>query len=223
MAGVPEPQSVDSSRPYGAASWALIGVAGVFLGPGASTASGVLLWNRRNGVSGSAVAAAVERKPDVLPLASASSSPGKLRSATLHHRLGVATHRSGSPFPGTGWFGIVGVLALIGSLRVCPRPVVLAAAVLASAANIVYPGGPAPPLGWEGVNTSFGGIGSDTDDPVASFKVARAAPDHSEAGEAGEPSGGVIPHRPRKKGAPGAPTSDPPAFAERGRLVFGLE
>ena len=29
-----------------------------------------------------------------------------------------------------------------------------------------------PPSGWEGVNTSFGGTGSDTEDPVVSFKAA---------------------------------------------------
>ena len=69
-------------------------------------------------------------------------------------------------------FGIVGILGLTGALRVHPRPVILAAAVLATAANIVYPGDPAPPSGWEGVNTSFGGTGSDTEDPVASFKAA---------------------------------------------------
>jgi apolipoprotein N-acyltransferase len=79
---------------------------------------------------------------------------------------------AGVLFPGTGWFGIVGVLALIGSLRVCPRPVIFAAAVLATAANIVYHGDPAPPPGWEGVNTSFDSIGSDTADPVSAYQAA---------------------------------------------------
>jgi hypothetical protein len=157
---------------YGAASWPLIGVAALFLGPGASTASGVLLWL--------AATALLAAPWPLLWSANLTACLWRAPAAVLASCvpplciIGWASPltAAGVLFPGTGWFGIVGVLALIGSLRVCPRPVILAAAVLATAANIVYPGDPAPPFGWEGVNTSFGGIGSDTDDPVAAFQAA---------------------------------------------------
>ncbi len=157
---------------YGAASWPLIGVAALFLGPGASIASGVLLWLAATAVLAApwpllwspSTTACLWRAPAAV-LASCVPPLCIIGWASPLTAAGVL-------FPGAGWFGIVGVLALIGSLRLCPRPVILAAAVLATAANILYPGDPAPPPGWEGVNTSFGGIGPDADDPVASFKVA---------------------------------------------------
>ena len=157
---------------YGAASSPLIGVAALFLGPGASTASGVLLWL--------AATALLAGPWPLLWSASPTSCLWRAPAAVLTSCvpplciIGWASPltAAGVLFPGAGWLGIIGTLALTGSLRARPRPVLLAAVVLAAAANIVYPGDPAPPLGWEGVDTSFNEVGSDTDDPVASFKAA---------------------------------------------------
>ncbi len=156
---------------YGAASWPLIGVAALFLGPGASTASGVMIWL--------AATALLAAPWPLLWSASPNSCLWRVPAAVLASCvpplciIGWASPltAAGVLFPGTGWFGIVGVLALIGLLRVCPRPVILAAAALATAANFLYPGDPAPPAGWEAVDTTFGGLGSDADDPVAAFQA----------------------------------------------------
>ncbi len=157
---------------YGAASWPLIGVAALFLGPGASTASGVLLWL--------AATALLAAPCPLLWGASRKSCLWRAPAAVLASCvpplciIGWASPltAAGVLFPGTGWFGIVGVLALAGSLRAHPRTAILAGSILAATTNIVYPGDPAPPPGWEGVDTSFDGLGSDTEDPAAAFQAA---------------------------------------------------
>lgn len=81
---------------------------------------------------------------------------------------------AGILFPGTAWFGLVLALAFIAVSPVRPREACSSLAIIAIISNLLYPGTPPPPARWEGVNTTFGGLGLESSSPVAEFSAAEA-------------------------------------------------
>ena len=80
---------------------------------------------------------------------------------------------AGILFPGTAWLGLILILAFAGLFPLHPRISSVLVLVLAAIANVVYPGIPPPPAGWEAINTTFGGIGLEPSNPVIEFNAAQ--------------------------------------------------
>ena len=77
---------------------------------------------------------------------------------------------AGVLFPGTAWVGLIGTLALVPLLVLFPLRTVALAAILALLANSFYKP-PAPPVGWQAINTQFGGAGQADPDFLAEFNA----------------------------------------------------
>jgi apolipoprotein N-acyltransferase len=77
---------------------------------------------------------------------------------------------AGVLFPGTAWFGFILTLALIPMLARFPLTTAALAATLAFATNESYKP-PAPPPGWQAINTEFGGAGQGDPDFLAEFSA----------------------------------------------------
>ena len=75
-----------------------------------------------------------------------------------------------SLIPGTAWVGLIGTLALVPLLVLFPLRTVALAAILALLANSFYKP-PAPPPGWQAINTQFGGAGQADPDFLAEFNA----------------------------------------------------
>jgi apolipoprotein N-acyltransferase len=77
---------------------------------------------------------------------------------------------AGVLFPGTAWFGLTFVLALVPLFGRFPLQTAASAAIVALLANSFYV--PATlPAGWEAVNTQFGGAGQSDPDFLAEFNA----------------------------------------------------
>jgi hypothetical protein len=81
---------------------------------------------------------------------------------------------AGILFPGTAWFGLLLVLAFAALSPIRARKACCLLVFFALIANILYPGSPLPPAGWEGINTTFGGIGLESSSPLVEFSAAEA-------------------------------------------------
>lgn len=81
---------------------------------------------------------------------------------------------AGVLFPGTGWAGLILTLALFGALAVRPLSALAGTLCLALICNISFPGDPAVPQDWKGVNTQFGGSGLDAADYRTAYRDALA-------------------------------------------------
>jgi predicted amidohydrolase len=91
---------------------------------------------------------------------------------------------AGFLFPGTAWTGLLSFALLCGGLCTViersrsaagfstPRMSFVAFVFIAINAHVRYPGDPAPPSGWEGVNTSFGAIAHGSASPVFEYTTA---------------------------------------------------
>jgi hypothetical protein len=77
---------------------------------------------------------------------------------------------AGVLFPGTAWVGLIGTLALVPLLVLFPLRTMALAAILALLANSFYKA-PAPPAGWQAINTQFGGAGQADPDFLAEFNA----------------------------------------------------
>jgi hypothetical protein len=75
---------------------------------------------------------------------------------------------AGVLFPGTGWFGLLGTLALLPLLGRFPLGTTVLAVILALLANGFYKP-PALPEGWQAINTQLGGTGQGDPDFLAEF------------------------------------------------------
>ncbi len=159
---------------YAAASSIIIPGAKTFFGPNTGLAVAIWLWIPASVLL--ALPYAVlwsDRRESLLwraPLAVLASVPPPLGIIGWANPLTAA----GILFPGTAWFGLLLVLALVGLSPLRPRTAVCSLAVLALIANIVYAGTPAPPAEWEGINTTFGGLGLKSSSPLAEFSAAEA-------------------------------------------------
>jgi len=77
---------------------------------------------------------------------------------------------AGVLFPGTGWLGLMGTLALIPPLGRFPLRTAAAVTILALLANGFYEP-PALPSGWKAINTEFGGAGQADPDFLVEFNA----------------------------------------------------
>src|SRR5262249_34857904 len=119
----------------------------------------VVLWSDRR-----------ESVPWRAPLAVIASVPPPLGIIGWANPLTAA----GILFPGTAWFGLLLVLTFVAVSPIRPGAACLSLALFALISNLVYPGTPAPPGGWEGINTTFGALGLESSSPVAEFSAAQA-------------------------------------------------
>jgi hypothetical protein len=169
---------------YVGASWALVPAARNFFGAETSPAGSVLLWF----VSSTLLAApwtmvwTASRHQIVWRV------PLGLLTAVLPP-LGIIGWVSpltsaGLLFPGTGWFGLMATAALPGFLVVRPRVALPGAAASIVLSNLVFTGIPAPPAGWEAVDTHFGGIAHGAQAPVTEFAAAEWIQDGARASTA---------------------------------------
>jgi apolipoprotein N-acyltransferase len=75
---------------------------------------------------------------------------------------------AGVLFPGTAWLGVVGTLALLPLLGRFPIRTATVTALIALIANGFYRT-PSPPVGWQAINTQFGGAGQGDPDFLSEF------------------------------------------------------
>jgi hypothetical protein len=169
---------------YAGASWALVPAARNFFGSEPSPAGSVLLW-----LGSSALLAApwalvwTANRHQVIWRV-----PLGLLTAVLPP-LGIIGWASpltsaGILFPTTGWFGLMATAALPGLLVLRPRIVLPGAAASIALSNLVFTGIPAPPAGWEAVDTHFGGIAHGAPSPVTEFAAAESIQDRARASTA---------------------------------------
>jgi apolipoprotein N-acyltransferase len=77
---------------------------------------------------------------------------------------------AGGLFPGTAWFGLILILAVIPLLARFPLRTAATTAILALVANSLYRP-PALPAGWQAINTQFDGVGQGDPDSLAEFSA----------------------------------------------------
>jgi len=75
---------------------------------------------------------------------------------------------AGVLFPGTAWFGVIGTVALLPLFSRFPAHTATTVAMVALIANGFYRA-PSPPVGWQAINTQFGGAGQGDPDFLAEF------------------------------------------------------
>lgn len=75
---------------------------------------------------------------------------------------------AGVLFPGTAWFGVIGTLALLPFFGRFPVQTATTVALVALVANGFYRA-PSPPVGWQAINTQFGGAGQGDPDFLSEF------------------------------------------------------
>jgi apolipoprotein N-acyltransferase len=75
---------------------------------------------------------------------------------------------AGVLFPGTAWFGVIGTIALLPLFGRFPVQTATTVALVALTANGLYRA-PSPPVGWQAINTQFGGAGQGDPDFLSEF------------------------------------------------------
>jgi hypothetical protein len=156
---------------YAAASWPLIpGVLGYF-GSTATLQQAILFW----------LVASL-----ILPLPWVMCWPRELHSALWRLPLAYALTvvppfgiigwaspltAAGIAFPGWGLFGLAAFIVLGSLACVVPVRAAVIAVGLALFANAIYPGDPAPPDSWEGVQTTFE-LAANAVNPLPEFLAA---------------------------------------------------
>lgn len=75
---------------------------------------------------------------------------------------------AGVLFPGTAWFGLIGTLAVLPLIGRFPVQTATIVALFALIANGFYRP-PSPPVGWQAINTQFGGAGQGDPDLLSEF------------------------------------------------------
>ena len=157
---------------YAAASWPLIpGVVGYF-GPTGTLTQAISFW----------LAASL-----ILPLPWVICWPRELHSALWRLPLAYALTvvppfgiigwaspltAAGIVFPGWGLFGLAAFIVLGSLACVVPVRATVLAVGLAIFANGIYPGDPAPPDSWEGVQTTFE-LAAHAVNPLPEFQAAQ--------------------------------------------------
>jgi hypothetical protein len=77
---------------------------------------------------------------------------------------------AGILFPASGWLGILGLVLLPAVVIRRARGGILAAGAFVALANLLHPGFPRPPSGWEAVDTTFGGSELERTNPLREFQ-----------------------------------------------------
>ena len=153
---------------YVGASWPLIPGASTFFGAHGNMIEGILMCFGASALLAVPAALLFTRTRTVRPFAITG-----MFLLTALPPLGIVGWASpfvssGVLFPGTSWCGLILTLALISMLARSPLTAAALAATLALAANASYKP-PAPPPGWQAINTEFGGAGQGDPDFLAEF------------------------------------------------------
>jgi predicted amidohydrolase len=169
---------------YAGALWPIVPAARNFFGPSASLPEGIAAWLAAALLLATpwSIAWTTHRIHLLwrVPLA---------LLATVVPPLGLIGWASpltaaGFLFPGTAWVGLLIFPILCGGLSVViersgygadfsiPRISFMAVAFVATNAHLSYPGNPAAPSAWEGVNTSFGAVAHGVTPPVFEYRSA---------------------------------------------------
>jgi apolipoprotein N-acyltransferase len=153
---------------YLGASWPLVPGASTFFGARGTTIEGILLCFGAATFLACPAALLFTRNRTNLPFAITG-----IFLLTALPPLGIIGWASpflsaGVLFPGTGWFGLLGTLALLPLLGRFPLRTAATATILALVSNTLYKP-PALPAGWQAINTQFGGAGQGDPDFLAEF------------------------------------------------------
>jgi hypothetical protein len=157
---------------YGGASSLLIPASKAFFGPSVTLAESLALWTLGTALLASPFALlwSANRMAIAwrLPVAIVASVPPPLGIVGWASPLTAA----GVLFPGSGWAGIV--LLLAAGVALCMhKSAVLALLALAAVFNLSHPGLPTAPRGWQGMDTRFGGLGFEGTPGLEEFRAAR--------------------------------------------------
>jgi len=155
---------------YIGASWPLIPVASMFFGSHGSVLEGLLLCLGAAALLALPAALLFTSNRAKIPLAITG-----MFLLTALPPLGIIGWGSpflsaGVLFPDTAWFGLIIILALIPLFGRFPLRTATMATILAVAANSLYKP-PALPVGWQAINTEFGGAGQGAPDFLEEFKA----------------------------------------------------
>jgi apolipoprotein N-acyltransferase len=153
---------------YIGASWPLIPGARTFFGARGNTIEGILLCLSASALLAIPAALLFTKNRTVRPFAIAA-----MFLLTAVPPLGIIGWASpflsaGVLFPGTAWFGVIGMLALLPLLGRFPVQTATTVALIALLANGFYKP-PSPPVGWQAINTQFGGAGQGDPDFLSEF------------------------------------------------------
>ncbi len=153
---------------YLGASWPLVPGASTFFGARGSTIEGILLCFGAATFLAIPAALLFTRNRTKLPFAITG-----IFLLTALPPLGIIGWASpflsaGVLFPGTGWLGLVGVLAFVTLVGRFPLLTPALTAILALLGNSFYKPPPLP-TGWEPINTEFRGAGQADPDFLAEF------------------------------------------------------
>jgi len=153
---------------YIGASWPLIPGARTFLGAGGSIIEGILICLGASALLAIPAALLFTQNRTVRPFAITA-----MFLLTALPPLGIIGWASpflsaGVLFPGTAWFGVIGTLVLLPLLGCFPKRTATTVALVAVIANGFYKP-PSPPMGWQAINTQFGGAGQGDPDFLSEF------------------------------------------------------
>lgn len=157
---------------YLSALWSAPVVARNFFGPDAGLIDGVVLW---------LVASVLLALPwRVVWLGSAKSALWRVPLgllASVVPPLGLIgwaspTVAAGLLFPATGYAGFAVALFMPGCLAFSPRRTVVCAGVLAVGCNVIHPKSPEAPRGWQGIDTHYGGVAHEREEPMREYQIA---------------------------------------------------
>lgn len=153
---------------YIGASWPLIPGATAFLGAGGNLVEGLLLCLSASALLATPAALLFTQNPTRRPFAITG-----MFLLTALPPLGIIGWASpflsaGVLFPGSAWLGVIGTLALLPFIARFPMRTATIVALLALTANGFYKP-PSPIVGWQAINTQFGGAGQGDSDFLSEF------------------------------------------------------
>jgi apolipoprotein N-acyltransferase len=155
---------------YIGASWPLIFGARTFYGASGNIVEGILICLSASALLAIPAALLFTKNRMVRPLATAA-----IFLLTALPPLGIIGWASpflsgGVLFPGTAWFGVIGTVALLPLFSRFPAHTATTVAMVALIANGFYRA-PSPPVGWQAINTQFGGVGQGDPDFLTEFNA----------------------------------------------------
>ena len=153
---------------YIGASWPLIPGANTFFGARGSTIEGIFICLSASALLAMPAALLFTKNRTARPFAITA-----MFLLTALPPLGIIGWASpllaaGVLFPGTAWFGVIGTLALLPLFGRFPGQTATIVALVALTANGFYRA-PSPPVGWQAINTQFGGAGQGDPDFLSEF------------------------------------------------------
>jgi apolipoprotein N-acyltransferase len=153
---------------YIGASWPLIPGARTFWGPRASIIEGIFICLGASALLAIPAALLFTENRTARPFAITA-----MFLLTALPPLGIIGWASpflsaGVLFPGTAWLGVIGTLALLPLFGRFPMRTGITVVLVALTANGFYKP-PSPPMGWQAINTQFGGAGQGDPDFLSEF------------------------------------------------------